>query len=121
MQIHLGLLAEKPELGTHFRWVEAGVRGCWFDSLGVVFKLHISGSLKTRLVLLNEQCRVLQGDKQTLIHIKETDTVMCEMVLCFLTVNFNEKIKENLKTNPGLKITVEINQQPLRHSVNNRI
>lgn len=62
MQIYLVLLAERPELGTDFGWVEAGVRGCWFDSLGVVFKLNISRPLKTRLVLLYEQYRVLQGE-----------------------------------------------------------
>lgn len=65
MQTHLVLLAERPELGAHFRRVEAGVRGRWFDSLCVVFKLHVSRSLETRLVLLYEQYRVLQGDKHT--------------------------------------------------------
>lgn len=57
---HLVPLAEGPELGANFGRVEAGVRCCWFDSLGVVFKFHICGPLEARLVLLNEQHRVLQ-------------------------------------------------------------
>lgn len=87
VQIHLVLLAERPELGTHFGWVEAGVRGCWFDSLGVVFKLHICRSLKTRLVLLYEQHRVLQGD---------THSSKCWFRMCGFRVIHRCSIKPNL-------------------------
>lgn len=59
-RVHLVLLAERPELGANFGRVEAGVRCCWFDSLGVVFEFHICRPLEARLVLLNEQHRVLQ-------------------------------------------------------------
>lgn len=55
------LLAEGPEFGAHFGWVEAGVRGRRFDSLSVVFKLHICRSLEARFMLLNKEYGVLRG------------------------------------------------------------
>lgn len=80
-RVYLVPLAERPQLGANFGRVEAGVGCCWFDSLGVVFELHICRPLKARLVLLNEQYGVLQEDKLPVSHIKETHSARC-LVAC---------------------------------------
>lgn len=69
LQTHLGFLGERPELSAHFGGVEARVRGCRFDSLGVIFKVDVCRPLETGLVLLYEQHGVLQGDQQAPLEV----------------------------------------------------